>query len=132
MSWRTQTTQKNLIRENKMMASAEAAIWLPSTERFFMELSTMITRPQQQRNATANQLDSSDFFVHRLEEYESTLIALTTRIEKSYPQDITLIGYSNQLLGILSEQRCHLKGIAVESEREMDWFEESATQPIVN
>ena len=102
------------------------------TLRLCMELSTMITRAQQQRNVTATQCDSSDFFVRRPEEYEGTLIALTTRIEKSYPQDITLIGYSNQLLGILSEQRCHLKGIAVESEREMDWFEESATQPIVN
>ena len=35
------------------MASAGATIWLPDTERFFMELSTMITRAQQQRNATA-------------------------------------------------------------------------------
>ena len=33
------------------MASAGAAIWLPDTEKFFMELSTLITRVQQQRNA---------------------------------------------------------------------------------
>ena len=41
------------------MASAGAAIWLPSTETFFMELSIMIARAQQQRNATAVQFDSS-------------------------------------------------------------------------
>ena len=35
------------------MVSAEAAIWLPDTQRFFMELSTMTTRAQQQRNTTA-------------------------------------------------------------------------------
>ena len=38
-----------------------------------MELSTMITGAQQQRNATATQFDSSDFFVRRPEEYEVTL-----------------------------------------------------------
>ena len=48
MSLRTQAPCKSL--EYKM-ASAGAAIWLPDTERFFMELSTMITRVQQQRNA---------------------------------------------------------------------------------
>ena len=109
-----------LIRENKM-ASAGAAIWLPDTYRFFMKLSTMTTRAQQQRNTTATQFDSSaDFFVHRPEEYEGTLIVLTTRIEESY-------GYLNQLLCILNELRCHFQGIAEESERDMDWFEESST-----
>ena len=45
-------------------ASAGATTWPPDTERFFMELSTMITRAQQQRNATATtQFDSSEFFV---------------------------------------------------------------------
>ena len=44
-----------------------------------MELSTIITRAQQQRNATATQLDSSDFFVRRPKEYEGTLRVLTTR-----------------------------------------------------
>ena len=33
----------------------------------------MITRAQQQPNATATQLDSSNFFVRRPEEYERTL-----------------------------------------------------------
>ena len=46
---------------------AGAAMWLPGTQRFIMELSTMITRAQEQRNTTATQFDSSDFFVHRLE-----------------------------------------------------------------
>ena len=46
------------------MASAGATIWLPDTERFFVELITVITRAQQQRN-------------------ERTLSALTTRIEES-------------------------------------------------
>ena len=41
-----------------------------------MELSTMTTGAQQQRNATATQFDSSDFFVRRPEEYEGTLIVL--------------------------------------------------------
>ena len=49
-----------------------------------MELSTMITRAQQQRNATATQFDSSDFFVRRPEEYEGTLIVLTTRNSKNH------------------------------------------------
>ena len=43
------------------MASAGDTICLPDTERFFMELSTMITRAQQQRNATATRFDSSEF-----------------------------------------------------------------------
>ena len=86
-----------------------------------MKLSTMTTRAQQQRNTTATQFDSSaHFFVHRPEEYEGTLIVLTTRIEESY-------GYLNQLLCILNELRCHFQGIAEESERDMDWFEESST-----
>lgn len=33
------------------MASAGAAISLPNTETFFMEISTIIARAQQQRNA---------------------------------------------------------------------------------
>ena len=37
-----------------------------------MELSTVITRAQQQRNATTTQFDSSDFFVRRPEEDEGT------------------------------------------------------------
>ena len=85
-----------------------------------MELSTMTTRARQQRNTTVTQFDSSDLFVRRPEEYEGTLIVLTTRIEESY-------GYLNQLLCILNELRCHFQGIAEESERDMDWFEESST-----
>ena len=97
-----------------------------------MELSIMITRAQQQRgNATATQFDSLDFFVRRLEEYERTLSVLTTRIEESYAQEINLIGYLHQLLCILSELQCHFQGFAEESDRDIDWFEESATQPIV-
>ena len=49
-----------------------------------MELSTVITGAQQQRNATATQFDSSDFFVRRREEYEGTLIVLTTRNSKNH------------------------------------------------
>ena len=44
----------NFIRENKMV-SAVAAIWLPDTQRFFLGIEHMITRAQQQRNATASQ-----------------------------------------------------------------------------
>lgn len=58
------------------MASAGATVWRPDTERFFDELSVMITRAQQQRNLTATQFDSSEFFVLRLEEYERTLCVL--------------------------------------------------------
>ena len=113
------------------MASAGAAIWFPDTETFFLELSTMIARAQQQRDATATQFDSSEIFVRRLEEYERTLSVLTTRIEESHAREITLIGYLHHLLDILSELRSYFEGIAEESERDMDWFEESATQPIV-
>ena len=67
-----------------------------------MELSTMISRAQQQRNATATQFDSSDFFVRRLEEYEGILIVLTTRIEESYAQEINLVGYLYQSLCIFA------------------------------
>ena len=97
-----------------------------------MELSTMITRAQQQRNATATQFDSSEFFARRMEEYERTLSVLTTRSEESYAQEICLISNLHQLLGILNELRCHFEGIAEESERDIDSFEESATQPIVS
>ena len=79
-----------------------------------MELSTMTTRERQQRNTTVTQFDSSDLFGRRPEEYEGTLIVLTA-----------------QLLCILNELRCHFQGIAEEFERDMDWFEESSTQPIV-
>ena len=44
----------------------------------------------QSSNATATQFDPSDFFVLRPEEYEGTLIVLTTRIEESYAQKINL------------------------------------------
>lgn len=56
------------------MASAGATIWLPDicTESFFMELSTMITRAQQQWNTRATQFDSSEFFARRMEEYKRT------------------------------------------------------------
>ena len=67
----------NLIRENKMV-SAGAAINVASR---YIEI---ITRAQQQRNATATQFDSSDFFVRRLEEYEGTLIVQTTRNSKNH------------------------------------------------
>ena len=81
-----------IFRVNKM-ASARPAIWLPSTETLFMELRRMIARAQQQRNATATQFDSSEFFVRRLEEYaERTLSVLSTRIEESYALEITLFG----------------------------------------
>ena len=63
-----------------------------------MELSTMITGAQQQRNATATQFDSSDFFVRRPEECEGTLIILTARIEESYTQEINLRRYLHQHL----------------------------------
>ena len=46
-----------IFRVNKM-ASVGAAIWLPDTETFFVELGTIISRAQQQRNATATQFDS--------------------------------------------------------------------------
>ena len=49
----------------------------------------------------------------------------------TYPQKINLIGFLQQLLGFLNELRCHFEAITEESERDMDWFEESATQPIV-
>ena len=82
-----------------------------------MESSTMIARAQQQRNATAAQFDSLEFFVRRLEEYERTLSVLTTRIEESYIQEITLFGlYFNRLLGILNEyrNRMSLRGNCIE------------------
>ena len=71
----------------RLLAKARAFPWIqngvcwsynlaPDTERFFMELSTMITRAQQQRNATATQFDSSEFFVRRVGEYEITLSVL--------------------------------------------------------
>ena len=78
----------------------------------------MITRAQQHRNATATRLDSSDFFVRRLEEYERTLSVLTTRIEESYT-------HKKLLNRLLTPVTWHLE----RAERDMDWFEESATQP---
>ena len=114
------------------MASAGATIWLPDTERFFGELSVIITRAQQQRNLTAVQFDSSEFFVRRLEEYERTLCVQTLRIAKSYGQESCLIGHLHQLLGILNELRCHFEGIAEEAKRDIDSFEEVATPAIVS
>ena len=65
------------------------------------------------------------------EQYEGTLIVPTARIEESYTQEINLSGYLHQLLGILNELQCHFQGTAEESERDMDWFEESAAEAIV-
>ena len=118
-----------IFRVNKM-APAGAAIWLQGIKTFFMESSTVIARAQQPRNATAAQFVSL------------VLCSQTGRIRKNFKcshyenrriiQEITLFGlYLNRLLGILNEQRCHFEGIAEESERDMDWFEETATQPIV-
>ena len=59
----------------------------------------MITRAQQQRNATASQFDSSDFFVYRPEEYEGILIVLTTRIIRT----------GNQLNRLLTPVTWHLE-----------------------
>ena len=55
----------------------------------------MITGAQRQRNATASQFDSSDFFVRRPEEYEGT--SNYEKFEESYAQEINLIGYLHQL-----------------------------------
>ena len=44
---------------------------------------------------------------------------------------IRIRNWLNELLCTLNELRCHFQGIAEESERDMDWFEESAAQPIV-
>ena len=68
----------------------------------------MITGAQRQRNATATQFDSSDFFVRRPEEYEG-ICSNYEKFEESYAQEINLIGYLHQLLGILNELRCHGK-----------------------
>ena len=88
-----------IFRVNKIV-SAGAAIRFQGIATFFMESSTVIARAQQQQNATAAQFDSLEFFVRRLEEYERTLSVLTTRIEESYMQEITLFGlYLNCLLG---------------------------------
>ena len=46
-----------IFRVNKM-ASVGAAIWLPDTETFFVELGTIISRAQQQRNISDEGLDS--------------------------------------------------------------------------
>ena len=92
------------------MASAGAAIWLQGIKTFFMESSTVIARAQQQRNATAAQFDSLEFIVRRLEEYERTLSVLTTRIEESYIQEITLFGlYLNRLPGIFERATMSLR-----------------------
>ena len=87
-----------------------------------MELSTMITRVQPQRNAAATQFDSSEFFARRMEECERTLSVLTTRIEESDAQKICLISNLHHLLGILNELRGHFEGTAEESERDIDLF----------
>ena len=104
----------NLIRENKMVAICLATKYI----KVFHGLSTMITWAQQQRNATATQFDSSDFFVRRPEEYEGPAPGRNfscSNYEKfeesywSYAQEVNLIGYLHQLLGILNELRCHRK-----------------------
>ena len=86
------------------MASAGATTWPPDTERFFMELSTMITRAQQQRNTTATQFDSSGFFVRRVEEYEITLSVLRA---SSYEPGFRDLGTSRDLLK--KSRRDHMK-----------------------
>ena len=102
------------------------AIWLPDTERFFMDLSRLISSTRQQQNATATQFDSAEFFIRRLEEYERTLSVLTLRVEESYTQEASVIDYLDQLLNILNELRCHFEEIAEECERDVDALEESA------
>ena len=47
-----------------------------------MELSTMTTSGNNETPQLVTQFDSSDLFVCRPEEYEGTLIVLTTRIEE--------------------------------------------------
>ena len=90
----------------------------------------MIARAQQQRNATATQFDSLELFVCRLENQERTLSVLT---EELCAQEITLIGYLHQLLQWhLERATMSLRGNCRRiREVYMDWFEESATQPII-
>ena len=77
----------------RLLEGQYGSIWLPDTERFFMDLSRLISSARQQQNATATQLDSAEFFIRRLEEYERTLSVLTLRVEESYTQEACLIDY---------------------------------------
>ena len=68
------------------------------------------------------QLDSSEFFARRMEEYKRTLSVPTTRIEESDAQEICLISNFHHLPFILNELRGHFEGIAEEPERDIDSF----------
>lgn len=96
-----------------------------------MDLCSLITSAQAQRDNIATQFDPAGFYMRRLEENERTLSVLTTRIEESFPQEVCLIGDLHELIGILSELRCHFEEIGGDSDSDIGTFQESGSQPIL-
>ena len=64
-------------------------------------MDNLITSAQRQRQTAS--YDSADFFVRRLQENERTLAILTLRIEESFPNEVELINYLNELQSIVNE-----------------------------
>ena len=117
----------NLIRENKMVAICRASKYIKVFHgiKHYDYGSTATTKRHSYSVRFFRLLCSQtgrirrNFNCSNYEKFEESYW--------SYAQEINLIGYLHQLLGILNELRCHFQGIAEESERDMDWFEESST-----
>ena len=122
---------ENLIRENKMVAICRASKYIKVIHgiKHYDYGSTATTKRHSYSVRFFRLLCSQTGRIRR--NFNCSNSILTARIEESYTQEINLRRYLHQLLGILNELQCHFQGTAEESERDMDWFEESAAQAIV-
>ena len=66
-----------------------AQIWLPNIKGFFTSLGRLLKSAEGQRNTVS--YDSAEFLSCRLRENERTLVTLTLRIEKAFPNEVEVI-----------------------------------------
>ena len=70
-----------------------------------------------QRNTAS--YDSAEFFSRRLRENERTLVTLTLRIEKAFPNEVGVISDLNELVFVMNELSRDFERIVEDSKRSM-------------
>ena len=82
-----------------------------------MSLSRLLESAEEQRNTAS--YDSAEFFSRHLRENERTLVALTLRIEESFPNEVGVISDLNELVFVMNELSRDFERIVEDSERSM-------------
>lgn len=78
-----------------------AWIWLPNIERFFTSLGRLLESAEGQRNTGS--YDAAEFLVAVYEKTkELTLVTLTLRIEKAFPNEFEVISNLNELVFLMN------------------------------